>query len=357
MFVNYTHDPKDPSNKYSFEIQDIDISIVNGIRRIILTEIPIPGIIGETESTVQIIKSIGGLHNEILSHRIGLIPICLSEDQIENYQDDSIVLELNVKNNGIGMMNVDTSQIKGKIDGKELSNAQLSSLFPKNEITNSHILITRLRTNEELHFTANVVKKTAMFNSSFSPVSLSNFFYIQDDNQITKDMNVLDKERAFHKNKYGEATRIQFEIEPINPHVSANYLMNKSMEILMQKLNDLVENITTGNSEKVKISKCDDLENTCQFVIQDEDDTLGNVIQSILHNKFVRNKSSNSEIECSYIGYICPHPLKAEMVIKMTLENQTEVQKFATFLVHQCKVIVDEVSIIKNEWNKFINNK
>ena len=53
MFKNYYYDIKDPSDKHSFEVYDVDLAIINGIRRIILTDIPIPGIIGEEEPTVE----------------------------------------------------------------------------------------------------------------------------------------------------------------------------------------------------------------------------------------------------------------------------------------------------------------
>jgi len=355
MFHNYKHDKNDPTNKYSFDIHDIDISIVNGIRRILLTDIPIPGIIGENETTVDIIQNVGGLHNEIISHRIGLLPICVTEDQIDSYEDDDIELELNVKNNGIKMMNVDSGQIKGKMKGVELTSTQLATFFPKDKVTDSHILITRLRSNEELHFKARVVKRSARFNSAFSPVSLANFFYIQDESKINKDMNILDKERTFHKNKFGEATKIHFEIEPINYNLSAKFLINHSIDILIHKLKNISENLIS--KKEINVSFCEDLKNTVQFVIMNEDDTIGNIIQSIIHNKYIRNKSTFNDLICSYIGYICPHPLKEELVIKLTLEDQTDINKFIMFMESHCKIIIDELSIIKNEWNKFIDNK
>lgn len=353
MFHNYKHDTKDPSNKCSFEIHDLDISIVNGIRRVMLTDISIPGIIGEGDTTIDIIKNDGGLHNEIMSHRIGLIPICLSEDEIDNYIDNSMKIELNVINNNIEMLTVHSGQIKAFIDEKEVPSAKLAKLFPKNMISNSHIVITRLKAGEELHFKASIVKKTARFNSAFCAVSLANFFYIQNTDNITQNMGILDKERVFHMNKFGEATRVQFDIEPINSDISTKYLINKSIEILIGKLNNLSENLTNG-SDIVKVSTCVDLKNTFQFVIQDEDDTLGNIIQSSIHNKFIRN-NSNSDTRCSYIGYICPHPLKEELVIKITIDDQEDSNKFITFLDQNCKVIIDDLSIVKNTWNKFID--
>lgn len=352
MFRNYKFDPNDPSGKCSFDINDVDVSIVNGIRRTILTDIPIPGIVGEKDTTVEIITNTGGLHNEIIAHRIGLLPICLTEQETENYEDNSIELELNVTNDGIGLANVHTGNITGTFNGKKLTQQQLAVMFPKNPVTNSHILITRLKATEQLHFKAKVVKKTARYNSAFSPVSLSNFYYIQDDSLVTKDMNILDKERAFIANKYGEATSIKFEIESINQNLGAKYLFSKAIDIIIEKLSMLSRNLNSDN-DVVTVSQYEDLPNTYQFVINDEDDTIGNILQSIIHNKYIRQNMKLDNVSCSYIGYLCPHPLKTELLIRITLVDQDNVSRFVDFLDKNCKAIIDELGTIKNEWQSF----
>jgi len=346
MFRNYSFDAKDPSNKYSFEIHDIDTAIINGIRRTILTDIPIPGIIGEESPTVSIIKSNGPLHNEILSHRIGLLPISMTEDEIEQYVDNSIELELNVLNENNTMRNVTTGDIKGKKNGKDLTKKELEIMFPTNQVTKSHILITRLRNSEVLHFKANIVKKTARYNAAFCPVSLANFYYMEDPKESKKKTNVLDKERSYYINKYGEANAIMFEIEPINLLIGPKYLVNKALEIIIDKLQNLIIYII---SEEVKIKQFEKLENTYEITILNEDDTIGNIIQSFIHNKYVRNENS----ECSYIGYICPHPLKAELIIRITLNDKNNKIEFIKFLETNCRTIIDDLMNIKKEWNKF----
>lgn len=357
MFRNYIHDPKDPTTKHSFEIHEIDLAIINGIRRVILTDIPIPGIIGEEEPTVNIIINTGPLHNEIISHRIGLIPICLSEEDVENYEDKTIELELNIKNTGAKILNIETSMITGKKNGSDLTKQDLLKMFPANPVTKSNILITRVRTDEQLHFKAIVVKKTARYNAAFSPVSLCNLSYIQDPVEAAQKEGILDKERAYYKNKYGDPNAIKFEIESINIYLEPKYLVNKAIEIIIEKLNKLRDNITTESSE-IKIEQFQTIENTYEFHINDEDDTLGNIIQSILHNKYIReNKPSINDIKCTYVGYVCPHPLKSLMILRITLENQKNKQIFIQFLEANCRLIVDELLEIKSVWNKFIQKK
>jgi DNA-directed RNA polymerase subunit L len=358
MFKNYSHDPKDPSNCHSFEIHHIDLAIVNGIRRIILTDIPIPGVIGESigteDPTVNILENTGALHNEIITHRIGLIPICLSENEIESYDDGSIRLELNVKNEGNKIENVTTKDIMVFRNNEQVSEKESVQIFPVNKVSKEHILITRLRTGEHLHFTANVVKRSGRDNASFNPVSLCNFSYIQDPVEADKQNSILDKERSYFKNKYGDPIAFKFDIEHINVNIAPKYLINKAIETMIVKLNLLRENIM-NKTDSVEIRPFQDIENTYEFYVNNEDDTLGNLIQSYIHNKYIRETNKfNDAIACLYIGYICPHPLKSLMILRITLDDETNKSTFISFLEYNCKLIIDDLNKIKLEWNKFV---
>ena len=349
MFKNYNYEPK--SQKNSFDIENMDLSIINGIRRVILTEIPIIGFYGEDEPTIEIHKNTGPLHNEFMKHRIGLIPINVSETITDNYNDNDYSFELNVINDGSTTINVTTANFTGTYKEKQLTQKELNDLFPPNPITKSNILITRLRAGEHLHLTATAIKKTAKTNASFSPVSLANFYFIEDPKEASKATNILDKHRSYFKNNYGDPTLIKFEIESVNK-LSYLYLFSKAIDIIINKLNNLIENI-----ENIMIEQVPNNPFSVNFHIENEDDTLGNLIQSLLHNKYIRDNKKFKDIICSYIGYICPHPLKQLMIIRITLEDQTDPDKFKQFLTDNSREIIKELEIIKDNWIKFNSKK
>lgn len=349
MFKNYLYNEK--AVKHSFDINNVDLSIINGIRRTILTDIPVIGFIGEDDPTVDIINSNGPLHDELLIHRIGLIPLHLNEEQTESYVDNDLEFELNITNDNNNIKNVYTNSITGTNKGVELTKKELQTIFPPNNITKSYILITRLRTGEYLNFKAKAVKRTARLNASFSPVSLCNLFYNQDESLIDESTDILDKERLYYKNKYGDPTSVKFEIESLNG-LPFNYLIIKSIEIITDKLNKLRENIL---NDKIKIEQFQDLENTYDFYIENEDDTLGNIVQSLLHNKYIRENQQINNIKCKYVGYICPHPLKYLLIIRLTLEDQKNKSVFINFLDSNCKLICEDLMRISIEFNKFIS--
>jgi DNA-directed RNA polymerase subunit L len=93
------------------------------------------------------------------------------------------------------------------------------------------------------------------------------------------------------------------------------------------------------------------------FHIENEDDTLGNVIQSLIHNKYIRQSNKHKGINCSYVGYICPHPLKQLMIVRITLEDQTDPEIFKQFLTENCNILIKELNLIDQEWIKFTSQK
>jgi DNA-directed RNA polymerase subunit L len=123
------------------------------------------------------------------------------------------------------------------------------------------------------------------------------------------------------------------------------------------KLNEYTKNNLIANIDTIFIEPVPNNPFSVNFHIENEDDTLGNVIQSLLHNKYIRDNNKYKGVVCSYIGYICPHPLKQLMIIRVTLEDQTNPEKFKQFLTDNSYEIIKELEIIKNEWIKFNSKK
>jgi DNA-directed RNA polymerase subunit L len=345
MFASYNYNNK--ANKHSFIINDVDLAIINSIRRIILSDIPIVGLYGEDkeeEPTVEIVINNSPLHNEFMIHRIGLIPLNISEEITEIYQDNDYEFELNIENKSSDLVNITTGNFTGKYKNKNLTKAELDIIFPLNKISNSKILITRLKEKEHIHIKAKAIKRTGKLNASFSPVSLSNFSFVINKDEADKHDNILDKERSYYKNEYGDPSKINFEIESING-LSYQYLFKKALEIINEKLENLIIKLLAKEIEITKVGNCD---NSYEFKIINEDDTLGNLIQSILHNKYIRTNNK----KCSYVGYICAHPLISELTIRFTL-NSEDTSVFYDFFVENSRDIIKIIDNIKSEWIKF----
>lgn len=352
MFRNYQFNEKDPAKRHTFEIHGIDVSIVNGIRRVIWTDIPVVGFLGEEHPTIDIEVNTGRLHNEFIIHRMGLIPIHISEEETEAYMDDEITIALHVKNTTDTMMNVTTHNISVQRNDRQLSDKEVRTMFPVDAVTKMPILITRLHPGEEIKLTGKAIKNTGRTHAGFCPAWCT-FYYMLDPVEAMKATNVLDKERAFVRNEYGDPLAIQFDIETVNA-LSPRYLVHTAIGILHDKISKFSQEIMTESSDVVTHGFI--REKGYTFVVKGEDDTLGNILQSYIHIHYVREKNQTpAGNKVSWCGYYCPHPLETVMELSITLDDDSakEQRAFIDLMQEVCQNLMTQMKDIQMQWLRF----
>lgn len=352
MFRNYQFNPADPAKRHVFEIHGADVSIINGIRRVVLTDIPTIGFMGEEDSSIDIAVNTGRLHNELITHRLGLIPIHLSEEETEAYQDDEITIQIHAVNKTDTMMDVTTHDIEATRNDVVMSVKERNRLFPVDPVSKAPILITRLHPHEELKLNGKAVKSTARVHAGFSPVCLCTFHYLLDPVESMKATNVLDKERAYLKNEFGDPMAVQFELETVNA-LTPRYLVHTALGILHDKISSFAQEIMLESSDVVTHGFIRDKGYT--FVAKNEDDTLGNLLQSYLHVHFVREgKHSPNGSKVLWAGYYCPHPLDATMELSITMENNvSDARPFLDLMQEVCQNLMTKIKDMQLEWLRF----
>ena len=165
------------NNTLKFTISNINVSYINAIRRILLSEIPCIVIKTEPheENNVNIISNKTRLNNELIKQRISSIPIHI--DDIESFPIDDYIVMLNVKNdtNNIIYATSEDFEIKNIKLNNTLSKTEVSKIFPPDPISGDYIDIVRLLPNlntdvdlEEINLestlTLSIAKNNYMFN-------------------------------------------------------------------------------------------------------------------------------------------------------------------------------------------------
>jgi DNA-directed RNA polymerase subunit L len=354
MFHNYTFDSKSPTRRHTFEIHGADIATVNAIRRVILTEIPVVGFSAEEDPSFDILSNTGPLHNEFMQHRLGLLPLHLTEEENDAYPADPLSFELNVKNTTDVTIPVTTHDFKVfKGDGTTpLPDKEVRRIFPANPVSKAPILITRLRVGETLHVKGTAVKKTARFHSGFCPVSLCTYQFKRDEAAAAAATSILDKERAYARNEYGEPLAFQFDIET-EVGLSPRYLFHKALDILMDKVRTVPEELHNDNSTKVTYALAET--HGYDFTFQDEDDTLGNLLQTYMHQVYVRDKrNAPNGSQISYVGYYTPHPLNTTVVLRIVFDSPNESPNaYIEALSDACRAIHSRLQEMQSAWMAF----
>ena len=170
-------------NKITFIVDEIDVSIMNSIRRIILADIPNVAFDFQPydfeEKRVNIIENTCSLHNEIILQRLSMIPLKFDENEIHNFETTKYKFRLKKVNNTNKMMNVTTEHIEIYDDkDKKYPEKFIKKIFPKNKLSGDYILLTKLKPNlfdkdkgDIIDITMMASKKTAKEYAGFGYVS------------------------------------------------------------------------------------------------------------------------------------------------------------------------------------------
>ena len=364
------------NNELVFEISNIDLSFVNALRRIILSEIP--SIAFRTEpydkSMVKIINNTSNLHNEFIVHRIGMIPIHIKD--VETFDIINYKFVLNVKNTTHTTIDVTTKDI----NVLKLNNGEFipvgkdirDSFFPPDPLTKDHILIMRLKPDntgknegEHLHFEATASKSNGNENARWSVVSQASFQYKIDPkkaevalqeylqkHQNKKGSNLSDNEietlknrfrltfadRYYHTNERLEPDEFIMTIESIGV-MNPKDIFKQSIHILSDKLKQFINKIENEHPS-IEIVKSDSLQEAYDVNIKDEDHTLGYLLQSYITNLYD---------DINYVGYVQPHPLENKIVLRLSLDTIDNVKKN---IIDCCNKII----IMADTFSKEVSN-
>jgi len=371
--INYKRENKDTIR---FTVQNINLSLINGLRRIAYSEIPYVAFNNDPsdQSDIDIIKNTSTLHNEFLQHRIGLIPIHIDYEDVESFDKDRYIFSIDIKNESDEIINVTSEHFKifdSKTDSF-LEDNDVKKIFPPNEITGEYILINKLKPDitdnnngEELKFTAKASVNIGKVNSRWCVVSESSFTNLIDPivaesklQEKIKENNLVDQEEIneFTKAFYNYEAHRYFEKDKLDNPISFNVCLESigtidpikiyllTLKILSNKLDSFIENI--NNESNLEIKKSDTYLEGFDISIKDESDTLCNIIQTYMYNLFI-------DKEIQYSGYKIPHPLINESIIRIGLledsNNIDKLKELLTVCIKQIKNDIDEYRVLFEE--------
>ena len=347
-------------NKLTFVLNNTDISIANGLRRVILKNIQTPVF---EEKNMTFFKNTSRLNNEILKQRLGCIPIIINDLDIP-FSD--YLVEIHKVNEGTSIEFITTEdfKIKNIKNGKYLTPNEVKKIFPPNQITKDYILFTRLRPRitenipgEELNLNAKISLSSAAENGMYNVVSTIAYGFTLDP--ILQDQEW--KKYAKQLNKL-EIDAESFELEKTNwyNHKGKRFYQEKSFDFIME---------TIGNftNEEIIIKACDNIierignivKNKEAFVLtnhktsipycyditlHNEDYTIGKIIEYVLHTKYYQN----SKI-LSFVGFRKNHPHDINSIIRIAFVKETTADSVYPLITQVCAEAAEIYNEIKSQ--------
>ncbi|XP_014785989.1 DNA-directed RNA polymerases I and III subunit RPAC1, partial [Octopus bimaculoides] len=169
-----------------FDMVGIDAAIVNAFRRILISEVPTMAI-----EKVFVNNNTSIIQDEVLAHRLGLIPIYadprlfeyVSEGDMNGTPSDTIVFELKIrcsKNPNADTTDPDDLYINHKVYSRHLKWIPIGNqadLFKEGDIrpVDDDILIAKLRPGQKLDLRMHCIKGIGKDHIKFSPVATASY--------------------------------------------------------------------------------------------------------------------------------------------------------------------------------------
>ena len=350
----------------TFTLDNINISIANGLRRTILSDIPTVSFktFPHNENQADIIKNTSRFNNEILKQRFGSIPIHLKD---HSQPFDELLVQIDKQNDTNEMMYLTTGDFKivNTKSQKELAAETVNKIFPPDPITGEHILLARLRPKisnevpgEHIIINAKMMLQTSgddgMYNSvscctySNSPDKIS-----QDDMWQKKliEMKEMDAEDIAMKQSdwyHLNAKRIfkkdsfDFKIETIGVFTNSE-LCKKGCEIIISKLQKIKNDIV---QDKLQITKAaSTLPNSYEIILQGEGYTIGKIIEYVLNREYYTNSK-----KLSYVGFRQAHPHDDHSFIRLAYKNAVQMEGVKGDIDSACDLSIQIYSGIRENF-------
>ncbi len=346
------------NNTLSFSISNINSSLANAIRRVILADIPT--VVFRTfpheknDATFHINSS--RLNNEILKQRLSCIPIHISDLDItlEDY-----IMELDVKNNTETTIYVTSKDFKilNTSTNKYLADDILKDIFPNDPITNQYIDFCRLRPTisdnipgEHIKLSCKMSIGTASENGSFNVVSTCSYGNTIDPIKVEENKAI---KLAELQQKYEDESVIQnhlddwlnldakrlfvpdsfdFKIKSIGVFDNKDIVI-KAINIIIERLKKIAGIYSSQND--LIINSDTTIPNAFDIILEDEDYTIGKILEYFLYKIYYSEKQS-----LTFCGFRKPHPHIRKSIIRIAFREEAEKNTVAEYLVSVVNIAI-----------------
>ena len=282
----------------SCELKGFPVSFVNGLRRIVLSNIPTVVV-----RDVSILENTTQLPHEMLKHRMEMLPIYIQPNDSSLVKDTKI--ELNIKADKDRIVTTDDFKVDSRREG----------ILMKDRDFDTPLLFLHMRAGESLHITASLSIET----DNVSQVCVSTTSWHIDPELVKgarkefeesgQDVRIFDntlEQRYYSRDDRGRPNWFDFLIESIGVLKSED-ILKMAVKILQRKLDEYIRD-ALENIQKEKDP------GTFHVSLEQGGHTIGYLMQEVMYN----------DANVKFVSYDIPHPLKNTMILRWNSEKSPE---------------------------------
>lgn len=346
-----------------FQLAPTKVEYANTLRRAILTEVESVAFRADiltdgSTADVQVLKNSTPMSNEMLAHRVGLLPIAVANPL--DWNPDEYSFELDVTNNSADPLDVKAADIRVLKDrGPEEEPLPVPSteFFHLNPVSQDTPLLAVLKGRvgtqepERIHFKAKATVGIGRENARFIPVSQCAYRYTIDKDperqkefferwladhkkvaaseletnparkaELQREFNTMEVQRCFLTDEAGEPYSFDFTLESVGV-LNPTYIVARAIQAIQEKCMKYA-NMDSGDlPETVRVGPADARMKGFDFLFAGEDHTLGNLFQTWMD---INLMGTSTGTQITFVGYKVPHPLKDEVLLRVGVEDGKE---------------------------------
>jgi DNA-directed RNA polymerase subunit L len=349
------------NGELNFELVDTELSIVNSLRRTIITNIDSLVFRGfpHKENLIKISKNNSKFNNEYLKHRIQCIPIHYDDESNFDAMIKQYDVRLNVSNDTTNIRYVTTHDfvIYNKVTGQPVtsaSNINVRTMFPPDKLSNQYIpiccLMPKISEGDEIEELTliidfsignskedscwNMVSKCCYENKRDTqaiekylrkdkdavakfykndPVAIDTYMRSTMSPEEETDFRILDAQRIYVENSY------IMKVESVGVFTNEE-IVRKACEYLLFRLNEFMDFLKDAVIEKVvtKEKFClyadtTTIKPTFCLYIQNDDYTIGKIIEKYLYAMF--------KTQIFYVSFKKEHPHDTHCLVSFSYND------------------------------------
>jgi len=319
--------------------------------------------------------------NELLAHRISLIPIH-GVDALK-WDPDRYVFRLNVQNESAEPRDVMAAdiQVLERRQASDMSESLIEvpnrTFFVPHPLTRDTCLITSLPGKRTASVPTLVAEMRATVGTGrehtrFIPTCQASYGYTLDINterrnayfekwlvrhknvepeslkkdetrraELDREFKTMEIQRVYKVDEKGEPNSFDFQIESIGP-MAPRAIIERAILGLVSMCEPFVGLDSGDLPEMITVTPSDAQLTGFDFLIKGQDHTFGNMIQTWLVENHVEGEA---EPRISFAGYKIPHPLKDEMLLRIGTDDGKELTARAAIAVaaRGCKAMFQEL--------------
>jgi DNA-directed RNA polymerase subunit L len=317
-------------NRLDVEFKHVPVAFVNGLRRILLSEIPTVVV-----RDVQIIENNTKMIHEMLRHRVEMLPINVKPEEAAVIRDTKIELRFlppatpDLTRKGVVEVTTDDFVVDGPRKNVILKDRDLDTPLFFMNLQPSESIHVKASLAVEMTGASQVCVATFKNHIDVDRAKLDKDSYVAtagDDEvaraELAKIFDNFEIQRSYSVDDQGRPFWFDFAVESIGV-TPAKELLTKAAAIFKKKIEDWCNNpILREDADWYSIET------------EEEGHTIGALAQILIYNQKV-----------NFVSYRIVHPLLPKMIVRFNtkLDPKDVIEKFKTEAVALCESILKSV--------------